>query len=124
MAKTILIADDSTVFRTLEAAFLVQRGYTIMQAGDGAEAVRLAFEQKPDLILLDVQMPVMDGVSVLATLKSSAETRHIPIIVITTIGREKDREILLKGGADEFVSKPIDGRDLVAKVQHLIGHGT
>jgi CheY-like chemotaxis protein len=121
MAKQILIADDSTVFRTLEAAFLMQRGYKIMHAADGAEAVRLAFSQKPDLILLDVQMPIMDGVSVLATLKASPDTKHIPIIVITTIGRDIDRDILLRGGADDFVSKPIDGRDLVAKVHRLIG---
>jgi two-component system, cell cycle response regulator len=121
MAKKILIADDSTVFRTLEAAFLLQRGYTVMHAADGAQAVRLAYAEKPDLILLDVQMPVMDGVSVLATLKNNPSTRHIPIIVITTIGREKDRDILLRGGADDFASKPIDGSDLVAKVQRLIG---
>jgi CheY-like chemotaxis protein len=121
MAKRILIADDSTVFRTLEAAFLMQRGYQVFHAADGAEAVRLAFAQKPDLILLDVQMPIMDGVSVLATLKNSPDTKHIPIIIITTIGRDSDRDILMRGGADEFVSKPIDGRDLVAKVHRLIG---
>jgi CheY-like chemotaxis protein len=117
--KTVLIADDSKTFRALEQAFLAQRGFRVLQAGDGAEALRLAFSEKPDLILLDVQMPVMDGPSALAALKSTPETKHIPVIVITTIGREKDREILLKGGADDFISKPINGQQLVAKVQKL-----
>ncbi len=119
--KTILVADDSKAFRALEEAMLVGRGYRVLQAGDGAETVRIAFTEKPDLILLDIQMPVMDGVSVLSTLKAKPETSAIPIIVITTIGREKDRDILLKGGADDFVSKPINGQSLLAKVEKLLG---
>ena len=118
--KTVLIADDSKVFRTLEQAFLSQRGYRILQACDGAEALRLACTERPDIVLLDIQMPVMDGASVLATLKSNPDTRHIPIIMITTIGRPKDREILLKGGADDFISKPINGQELLDKVHRLL----
>ncbi len=119
--KTILVADDSKAFRALEQAMLVGRGYRVLQAGDGAETVRMAFTEKPDLILLDIQMPVMDGVSVLSTLKAKPETSAIPIIVITTIGREKDRDILLRGGADDFISKPINGQSLLAKVEKLLG---
>ncbi len=121
MAKTILIADDSKVFRSLEEAFLVQRGYVVLHAADGATAVKLAIEKLPDLLLLDIQMPVMDGVSVLQALKAHPSTKHIPIIVITTIGRDRDREILVRGGADEFISKPISGNELLAKVQRLLG---
>lgn len=119
--KTVLIADDSKAFRALEQAFLAQRGYRVLQASDGAEAVRLTYGEKPDLILLDIQMPVMDGVGVLTTLKSNPDTRAIPIIIITTIGREKDRDILLRGGANDFVAKPIKGPELIAKVEHLLG---
>lgn len=122
--KTVLIADDSKAFRALEEAFLAPRGYRVLQAGDGAEAVRLALAEKPDIILLDIQMPVMDGVAVLTTLKANAATRDIPVIVITTIGREKDRDILLRGGADDFIAKPISGLELVAKVERLIKAAT
>ncbi|MBN1960467.1 MAG: response regulator [Deltaproteobacteria bacterium] len=118
--KTVLIADDSRTFRALEQAFLVQRGFRVIQAGDGAEALRLVYSEKPDLILLDIQMPVMDGASVLATLKSNQSTKTIPVIVITTIGRDKDREIMLRGGADDFISKPINGAELLKKVKRLL----
>ena len=120
--KTILIADDSKVFRSLEEAFLAQRGYRCLHAEDGAAALKLAIEAKPDLILLDVQMPVMDGVQTLAALKSNEATRAIPVIIITTLGRDEDRSILRKGGADDVISKPINGHTLVRKVGELIGH--
>ncbi|MEK7705403.1 MAG: response regulator [Myxococcota bacterium] len=119
--KKILIADDSKVFRALEEAFLAQRGYEVMHAADGVAALKLTLSEKPDLVLLDVQMPVMDGVQVLSTLKANPETSHIPVIVITTIGRTQDRDILLQGGADDVLSKPINGHALLAKVVALIG---
>ena len=121
MTHKILIADDSAVFRQLEARLLEARGYEVLHAGDGIETLRRAVEDKPDLILLDIQMPVMDGVQVLATLKKQDETRDIPVIVVTTIGREKDRDILLRGGANAFISKPIDGPDLLRQIEELLG---
>ncbi len=122
MIKTILIADDSKVFRTLEEAFLTQRGYQVVHAADGAETLRLATERKPDLVLLDVQMPVMDGVQVLSALKAGSETRDIPVLIITTIGRDYDETLLRKAGADDFLAKPISGADLLRKVFQLIGN--
>lgn len=121
MKKRILVADDSTAFRSLEEAMLKLRGYEVLSAADGAEALRIAIQETPDLILLDIQMPVMDGVQVLAALQRDERTKAIPVIVITTIGRARDREILLQGGASDFVSKPIDGPTLVGKVRDLIG---
>ncbi len=121
MTRTILIADDSNVFRQLEAKLLESRGYNVVHAADGIETLRRAVDDKPDLILLDIQMPVMDGVQVLATLKKQEETCDIPVIVVTTIGREKDRDILLRGGANAFLSKPIDGPTLVRQIKELLG---
>jgi CheY-like chemotaxis protein len=119
--KKILIADDSTAFRKLEEAFLAGRGYKLLHAEDGLETIRITREQMPDLILLDIQMPVMDGVQVLTQLKSSPETSEIPVVVISTIGRTYDRDLLLKAGADEFIAKPINGSELLRTVRALLG---
>ena len=121
MAKKILVADDSQAFRMLEEKLLQIRGYSTLHAHDGAEAFRLAISEQPDLILLDVQMPVMDGVQTLAALKREPRTQKIPVIIVTTIGREKDRDILIKGGAADLISKPIDGISLVRKIKTLVG---
>ena len=80
-----------------------------------------ALEKKPDLILLDVQMPLMDGVQVLAFLGQHESTRSIPIIIVTTIGRERDKELLTGGGARTVISKPIDALELVRTVRRLVG---
>jgi len=121
MCRIILIADDSAVFRDLEAKVLETHGYHVIHASNGAETLRKAVEEKPDLILLDIQMPVMDGVQTLALLKKQPETKDIPVFVVSTIGRVKDREILLKGGADEFISKPINIREMLLRIQEHLG---
>lgn len=118
--KRILIADDAEVFRRLEEGLLRIHGYAFLHAKDGAEAVKIAVEERPDLILLDVQMPVMDGVQALQVLKKDARTQNIPVIVITTIGRAQDEELLRRGGADAFLTKPVRGPDLVRTVRELL----
>ena len=120
MTKKILIADDADVFRQLEEGLLRAYGYQFLHARNGAEAVKHAIEGQPDLILLDVQMPVMDGVQVLSFLKKEPRTLHIPIIIVTTIGRDKDQEILKKGGADAFLTKPVNGPLLARTVRQLL----
>ena len=121
MSKRILIADDSATFRLLQDVFLKQRGYLTLHAENGAQALKMAMEEKPDLVICDIQMPVMDGVQVLSALKSSEVTKNIPILIVTTIGRPFDRDLLLRNGANDFLSKPINGFDLLVKVCRLIG---
>jgi CheY-like chemotaxis protein len=121
MAKRILVADDSQAFRALEEKLLQIRGYSTIHAADGAAAFKLAVDEQPDLILLDVQMPIMDGVQTLAALKREPRTHAIPVVIVTTIAREKDRDILIKGGASDVLSKPIDALALVRKIKALIG---
>lgn len=116
----ILVADDAEVFRQLEAAQLKMLGHDVIEARNGAEAVRLALEEQPDLILLDVQMPVMDGMQVLAYLTKEERTAHIPIVVITTIGRPKDEEIIRRAGASGFLTKPLQPGQLAATVRQLL----
>ncbi len=118
--KRILIADDAAVFRHLEEGLLKAYGYTALHAKNGAEAVKRAIEDQPDLILLDVQMPVMDGVQALAVLKKDPRTKHIPVVVVSTIGRAHDQDLLRRGGADAFLTKPVQGPQLAAVVRGLL----
>jgi CheY-like chemotaxis protein len=113
MGKTILVVDDSAVFRGLEQSLLQEAGYTLLQAGDGAKAVSLAAEQSPDLIVLDLQMPVLDGVQTLKILKKSAKTRHIPVIIVSAEGATKAAEALLAQGAHAVLTKPLKSEALV-----------
>ena len=121
MPKKILIADDSRTFRHLEEELLRRRGYELLQAENGAQAIQLAVQELPDLVLLDLQMPVMDGAKALAVLKGSDKTSAIPVIMITTVGHDAQRDLMLKAGAAKFLAKPINGSDLLAAVRELIG---
>ncbi len=120
MAKKILVCDDSKAFQLLERALLAGRGYDIVEASDGSEAVKKALEELPDLILLDVQMPVMDGVQVLQFLKKDPRTATIPVIMVTTIGRDHDKRLLTGGGATAVLHKPINGVELNRLVRELL----
>jgi len=120
MAKKILVCDDSKAFQQLERALLSGRGYDIIDASDGSEAVKKALSELPDLILLDVQMPVMDGVQVLTFLRKDERTKNTPIIMITTLGRDEDKRMLATGGATAVLHKPINGIELNRVVRGIL----
>jgi len=120
VAKKILIADDSKSFQQLERALLSGRGYEFIEASDGSQAVKLALANAPDLILLDVQMPVMDGVQTLAFLRKDPRTTKTPIIMVTTLGRDEDKKLLQTGGATAVLHKPIKGIELNKLVRDLL----
>lgn len=120
-SKKILIADDSRTFRQVEEELLKRKGHTLFQAENGAQAVQVAVRELPDLILLDLQMPVMDGAKALALLKSNDKTRSIPVIMVTTIGEEAQRGHLLAAGADRVLVKPINGPDFLGAIRELLG---
>lgn len=121
MPKKILVADDSPAFRKLEGEYLAKRGFELLYAENGAEAMRLALEHLPDLILLDVQMPVMDGVQVLAFLKKEPRTKDIPVVVVTTLGRDKNADVLRQAGAAGVLCKPIRAAELWSTVEPYLG---
>jgi CheY-like chemotaxis protein len=121
MGKTILVADDSRMFRALEQNMLAAHGYQLIHAADGAQAVRLATTEVPDLVLLDVQMPVMDGNKALSILKSSERTCHIPVLMLTAEAGPRDREMMEGLGADGVLAKPISSAELLAAVRAAIG---
>lgn len=124
MSKRILVADDSAMFRQLEQNLLAQHGYTLIHASDGAQAVRLATAESPDLVLLDVQMPIMDGNKALSILKSNERTSHIPVLMLTAEAGPRDRQVMVDLGADGVLAKPISGSALLEAVRAVIGEAS
>ncbi|MEW6087144.1 MAG: response regulator [bacterium] len=121
MAKKILIIEDNEKNRLLISDILKFHGYEILESKDGEKGIKMAGENKPDLILLDIQMPVMNGFSVVKELKNRPELRTIKIIAVTSFAMKGDREKILQMGADDYISKPIDTRQLPELVKKYIG---
>ena len=114
MDKKILIVDDEKNIRDIIIYNLKKEGYQILQAADGEEGVRLAMEEEPDLILLDIMMPKMDGYD---ACKKIRETKNTPIIMLTARAEEVDKVLGLAFGADDYVTKPFGVRELMARVK-------
>ena len=121
MAKKILIMDDNEDNRLLMSDILQYRGYEILEADDGEKGIGMAREFKPDLILLDMQMPGMDGFSAVKMLKSDPLTKDIKVIAVTSLAMKGDREKIIALGVDEYVPKPIDTRQFPVLVEKHIG---
>jgi DNA-binding response OmpR family regulator len=118
--KRIMIVDDErdlveTLTYRLEAS-----GYTVLTAHDGEEGLEKAREEKPDLILLDVMMPKMDGYHVCRLLKFDEELKDIPIIMLTARGQEQDRKTGTDSGANDYVTKPFESSDLLKKIKEYL----
>ena len=112
--KTILVVDDEKTIRNLLNVNLSKEGYNIIEAVDGLEAVKIATEKKPDLILLDVMLPKLDGLSVCKRIKSSM---NVPIVMVTAKDEELDKVLGLELGADDYVTKPFSIRELIARIK-------
>ena len=119
MVARILVVDDVEAnVRLLEAKLTIEY-YDVLTASDGATALRVAAEQKPDIILLDVMMPGMDGFETCRRIKADPATSHIPVVLVTALDGREDRIMGLEAGADDFVTKPIDDVVLFARVRSL-----
>lgn len=117
MAPKILVVDDEKRLVTLVEAYLHQEGYGVITASNGQEALHLARQEKPDLILLDIMMPEMDGFEFIQAHRREADT---PIILLTARVEEEDHVIGLELGADDYVTKPFRPRELVARVRAVL----
>ena len=112
MPHKILIVEDNRNNRCLFRDILVFHGYEVAEAGDGKEGVALARELMPDLILMDIQMPGMDGVTASGILRKNQATSRLKIIALTSFAMQGDREKFLEAGFDGYLSKPINTREL------------
>lgn len=121
MPKTIVIADDEPhVLRSLEF-ILKKQGYRVVTAVNGEEALERVRENNPDLVFLDIQMPKMDGNSVLRHLRDDPDYQDLYIVMITAKGQEADRLNSLESGANEYVTKPYSPRKLIGRVKEILG---
>ncbi|MBW8882376.1 MAG: response regulator, partial [Asticcacaulis sp.] len=119
MTARVLIVDDIPANVRLLQAKLEAEYYDVLAAHDGQVAIAMAAEFQPDIILLDVMMPGVDGYEVCRRLKDAPETRHIPIILITALDGREDRLSGLEAGADDFMTKPTDDVVMMARLQAL-----
>lgn len=120
MAKKILITEDSPTVLEITKQFLEAKGYEVIQAIDGQEALNKARKENPDLIILDLMLPKIDGYKVCAMLKFDEKYKHIPIIMFTARAGEADKKIGQEVHADAYITKPFEPAILLAKIEELL----
>ncbi len=117
--KLVLLADDSPMIHRYTVPILEEDNYDVVSAHDGAEALRLARERRPDLVITDVEMPKLDGYELCKTLKAGADTAHIPVLICSTLGEAADLERGFDAGADDYMVKPVVPEELSTRVRAL-----
>ena len=120
MAK-ILLVEDNEMNRDMLSRRLERRGYQVVIAVDGQQGVDMARSEKPDLVLMDMSLPVLDGWEATRRLKADADTRPVPIIALTAHAMAGDREKAMEAGCDDYDTKPIELPSLIDKIARLIG---
>ena len=119
--KKILIVDDSNTILMMERMILNKGPYSLVTATNGEEAVAKALAEKPDLILMDVVMPRMDGFEACRRIRNETQTSSIPVIMVTTRGEETNIETGYKAGCTDYVTKPINAAELLSKLRSYLG---
>jgi len=122
MIMKILLIEDNEMNRDMLSRRLTRRGYEVAMAVDGQQGIDMARTQAPDLVLMDMSLPVIDGWEAAGHLKRLPETRGIPIIALTAHAMVGDREKAVKAGCDDFDTKPIDLSRLLEKIEILLGN--
>ncbi len=117
---TILLIEDNEMSRDMLSRRLERRGYTLITAADGEEGIRLAREQQPDLVLMDLSLPVLDGWDAARRMKSDETTKRIPIIALTAHAMAGDDARAREVGCDDFDTKPVDLPRLLAKIKAVL----
>jgi len=115
----VLIAEDNAVNRELLRELLEVRGYTVVEACDGEEALRVIEQTQPDILLLDIGMPVLDGFGVVRALRQNPRLATLPVLAVTAYAMQGDRERILSAGFDGYLSKPVNARSLTDELERL-----
>jgi len=118
--KRILVVDDEIYIVHILEFSLTMEGYQVLTAADGEEAMRLIEQERPDLVVLDIMMPKMDGYEVCRRLRQDEQLKGIPVILLSAKGRAVDREVGLQAGADDYITKPFSPRKLLEKIRDLL----
>ena len=116
----ILLVEDNEMNRDMLSRRLERRGFNVLLAVDGKQGIDMAVEQLPDLILMDMNLPIIDGWEATRTLKANPTTKTIPVIGLTAHAMSGDREKCLAAGSDQYYTKPIDFESLLVKIQSLL----
>ena len=120
MSKRIMMVEDTEDNRQIMRDLMASTDYELIEAVDGAAGVAMAASHKPDLILMDIQLPVMDGYEAARRIKSDPALRHIPIIAVTSYALSGDEAKTLAAGCDGYVAKPFSPRHLLAKIREFL----
>ena len=121
MSKRILVVEDTEDNRQIIRDLLTSAGYEMIEAVDGEEGVAMAAQHRPDLILMDIQLPVLDGYEATRRIKAQPELKHIPVIAVTSYALSGDEAKTKAAGCDGYVAKPFSPRQLLAKVREFLG---
>jgi CheY-like chemotaxis protein len=117
----VLIAEDNAVNRELLCELLELRGYTVLEACDGEEALRMVEQFQPDLLLLDIGMPLLDGFAVMRKIRENPRLASLPVVAVTAYAMQGDREKVLNSKFDGYLSKPVNARALGEELERLLG---
>ncbi len=120
MAKRVLVADDKASSRELVRTVLASQGYEVSEAADGREALAMIRSERPDLVLLDLHMPALDGFGVVSELRADPSFRNIPVVALTASAMSGDREKALSAGFTSYIAKPVSLSFLKMEVSRLI----
>lgn len=120
MMKRVLVIEDTPDNRQIIRDLLVSSGYEVIEAADGGAGVAIAAEVKPDLILMDIQLPVLDGYEATRRIKANPDLKHIPIIAVTSYALSGDEAKTRAAGCDGYVAKPFSPRELLAMVRKFL----
>ena len=116
----VLIAEDNAVNRELLRELLEARGYAALEACDGQEALQMIAQTQPDIVLLDIGMPVLDGFGVIREIRENPRWATLPVLAVTAYAMQGDREKIMKSGFNGYLSKPVDARSLAEELKRLL----